>query len=1831
MAAKLHSRSGYFLASLVAAALGLPACIAAHAQPSIPGPTLLIPAAAGCSGALAANSASNWFATLGQNGMVCVWSASDGHYLARMQEKGVQTIAVLPDSHLAMEGDNGGNLRLVDFDTLALVRSAKLDGPVQWLAATPGGEVFAITFRKLYRVDPSTLTATPLSALDGKFYFGAATVSEDGGMIGVAMHAADNESGQAVVYDSRDGKVLFEKQLPRITSLALTRGRLAIGSRNSDNIGDTSGHILVVRIANKAVEFDAGVDRIPWSLLLNSGRNDSADLLAGFSGGIGRIDLGSGKTMQTGGPNAVVQQLALSGRSLLAGTPGAPDVCDAETLRCTVPPVVQGIGVKQAKVLPDGSLLLMDAKGNALRIGEDIETSKVLLAAPMTLLPKFKGTTGVFATDGSWVNNALTPVTPSDFIPMANAVPIAVSADGQYLAARATVSPGKQVTVHLYDLSKMGAGALSSPPLIADWTLTTEEPNTFDASAEFQFGFTPDARLLVAVDSVTGSIHRFNIGSGRELLPALNPPGPQDKYVLGDDFVSAWGVAADSHQMARAQFHSVRSIPVDGSAAPDLQRVSSNVKSIVSGRDGSWFLALEDGSILRWDGRNTPAPLATLPYPATSLLYLSERNWLIANSEDGSIAFLDAASGRTEMSLLVLENGRDWLVWTPGGLFDASDNGWQAMAWKFAPGTFSASEPVGDFRDDFYSPGLAASVLAGHAPPPPVLRAKERRTPDVRVAASPPSPAGKVTLDIDVAAPNGVEIRDLHLARNGVLLKTWTGAQRSGTRLAFTADVVAGQNRFTAYAFNQDSVKSVDGEADVAGPASLKRAGDLYVVAIGIDAYRNPAFRLHFARHDAELAAFALAEQRRDIQTFGRQFQAQQADSGKTGDVMVPMLNGPPTDLLPSMGDAHVTTLVDADATRERILKTIAEVAHQARPQDTLIVFYAGHGVALGDHYYLLPQDFSFNGAPSDLLKTGRGTLQSAISDRDLQAALAGEQAAVSALILDSCQSGELVGDKLTQRRGPMDSRGLAQMAYDKGMFILAASLSTQSAAEQAALGDGVLTYALMREGLIEDMASPENVPLLNGSSHGPASLAEWLRWSANRVMQTAADTGHPRGFVLDEKKVNAAWLPVQHPRLFAPPGSGGDTIVALRPINFDPQTMTAAGFMQPAPADTRSAPALPPKKATADLLFRASTLGPLLAGPISADGHQMLGAVGNRILAVDIDHGAVLWRQPAGGEVIGFSEARSGEIAALDQTGNVSIVNRSAMPAVKIVVQGYGFNMSGLVRWIDHDQQLLVVTGNAVAVYNRDGTKVRSVALQGFGVYSPLLTAAGDWLYIGDSSGKVLSYKVPSLIAGPIFASTSQSPLPAPGGQFKFIKSLAADAAGRRLIRIMSDGSVTEAELPSLVASGRPLIRSERIRAAAFSADGASLFVADLQGAVETIRTADGAVVHSWPGALPAVDTLATDPRDTVLVATGNGGMAAWDLESGKLNSLVPGGPCLTVAAFTSSGSIDLMLAGSSQIHAIQLPAQGSTITVSFPSGVFISHNRIIGKTAAGLELWDRADVRKSVQLPLPGDGQLDLTPDGRSFAWIPAQSSSPTLNVVETSSGRTVKAIRLPALANAFALSSDGRLLIYLAGEQLHVIPLDGGAERSMAVAQAPCCFATISPANDRLLLASQMTGRTMLYDLAQRSVVRSLETGYEISTAAFVGKTNEIVLAARDGSVLLWDAASAEAPHILGSVKGMPLGIDVNAAGSMAVVSTNMGDVGWFSLAGAGGQLATTSWIASTQSWLTLSADGEFQIVGDAATPLGRVQADQEKWMPAAHQPGTAPELLKELLTK
>ena len=118
--------------------------------------------------------------------------------------------------------------------------------------------------------------------------------------------------------------------------------------------------------------------------------------------------------------------------------------------------------------------------------------------------------------------------------------------------------------------------------------------------------------------------------------------------------------------------------------------------------------------------------------------------------------------------------------------------------------------------------------------------------------------------------------------------------------------------------------------------------------------------------------------------------------------------------------------------------------------------------------------------------------LEHSISDEELERAVEGIDADKLLMVIDACNSGQAL-EAEEQRRGTMNSKGLAQLAYEKGMYILTAAQSYQAAQEASQLGHGLLTYALVEEGLKQAAADGD-------PKDAQVWVREWFDYASTRV-----------------------------------------------------------------------------------------------------------------------------------------------------------------------------------------------------------------------------------------------------------------------------------------------------------------------------------------------------------------------------------------------------------------------------------------------------------------------------------------------------------------------------------------------------------------------------------------------------------------------------------------------------------------------------------------------------------------------------------------------------------
>jgi WD40 repeat protein len=652
------------------------------------------------------------------------------------------------------------------------------------------------------------------------------------------------------------------------------------------------------------------------------------------------------------------------------------------------------------------------------------------------------------------------------------------------------------------------------------WDVSTGKPlrtlKQEEGSARgLSVAFSPDGKSLATSSGNGHTVKLWDVSTGTQLRTL-------DLKLLGFDL---FVFSPDGKTLACGGFGTVKLWDVlTGAELRTLQGHSGLVGSLALSSDGKILASGSDDQTVKLWEVSTGTEVRTLnghSNAVTSVAFSPNGKYLVSASSDGSTKVWETSSGKELVSLIAIDE-HDWIVVTPDGLFDGSPAAWNRIIWRFNNNMFDHA-PVEAFFNEFYYPGLLVDIFADKRPKAPSdISQKDRRQPQLKITptgaqANATLTARNLTVKIGVSElaadkehKAGCGALDVRLFRNGSLVKVWRGdvlKGKSNATLEATIPIVAGENKLTAYAFNHDNIKSTDATLTVTGADSLKRKGTAYILAVGVNVYSNQNYNLKYAVADAE--DFSVEVKRR--------LEAQKR-----------------------YAQVEVISLSDAEANKASILQKLTQLASRVQPEDALIVYFAGHGTAHGNEFYLIPHDLGYDGPREKLDTAGlQAILDHGISDRDLEKVFEGIDAAQLVLVIDACNSGQAL-EAEEKRRGPMNSKGLAQLAYEKGMYILTAAQSYQAAQEAAKFGHGFLTYALVEEGLKQGAADRE-------PKNGTIDVRKWLNYATEEVprMQEASTLDALRGrgryviFVGDGRDIGipkndaGARDNIQRPRVF--------------------------------------------------------------------------------------------------------------------------------------------------------------------------------------------------------------------------------------------------------------------------------------------------------------------------------------------------------------------------------------------------------------------------------------------------------------------------------------------------------------------------------------------------------------------------------------------------------------------------------------------------------------------------------------------------------------------------
>ncbi len=468
-------------------------------------------------------------------------------------------------------------------------------------------------------------------------------------------------------------------------------------------------------------------------------------------------------------------------------------------------------------------------------------------------------------------------------------------------------------------------------------------------------------------------------------------------------------------------------------------------------------------------------PIDQLPVPGAVWGLVALNGMAVAALGDGSIRWFDATDRLVERgALFVHADARRWVAWTPEGLFDHAPQGGQELVGVHLNNGRAQTPEWASFQQAYralYAPAAVRARMRGDAAPA-VARMAELGDVRGRIGRLPTLAAGQACAVTEAGCLpvtwGGSELPDGASA----LRLTFATADRGlglgpldvmvNDRIAVRTVAVPGQtavevpldpgaNRVSARLYADDRTLFAEAPAldlrragEAVAPAG---AGRLILVAVGVDQYALADLNLRFAVADARTVVETLRQ--------------------RAGGVF---------------REVVATLLTDREATRERILAALSAAAQVAQPEDTFVLYLAGHGVrSEPDRRFLfLPHEVS-SIANWDTLR------RVALDEDTLVGALARIRARDGFLFIDTCHAGQVTIDSL------------AALGNETGRFLLAASTSVQEALDSYDDRNGVFAFAV-REGLGGRAA-------MDGDGRVSAlSLGEWV---TRRVPQLAREKQH--------------------------------------------------------------------------------------------------------------------------------------------------------------------------------------------------------------------------------------------------------------------------------------------------------------------------------------------------------------------------------------------------------------------------------------------------------------------------------------------------------------------------------------------------------------------------------------------------------------------------------------------------------------------------------------------------------------------------------------------------
>lgn len=360
----------------------------------------------------------------------------------------------------------------------------------------------------------------------------------------------------------------------------------------------------------------------------------------------------------------------------------------------------------------------------------------------------------------------------------------------------------------------------------------------------------------------------------------------------------------------------------------------------------------------------------------------SDGRHLITSDSQGSLRFWNPETEELTMSAFTMNDRKDYIFITPDNYYKASKGAHSGVHFSKGLEVYpfeqfdlrlnrpdiilerlgAPSDKVQIYHEAWLKRlrkmGFSEKDLTAELTLPSVSLLNERELDNI-------TEASYVNINFTVSDPTHT-IKRVFVNLNGVPLLGKNGKDISAQRLKkytnrMDIDLCNGQNTIEIFAINSAGAESLRKTIEISGKGSPTVKPNLYVVAIGVSEYNNTDYNLRFAAKDAE-----------DLAS---------------------LFNGTKE----NFSNVEQLVLTDTQFTPTS-LSSIKNFVMKAKRDDTVVLFYAGHGLLDNElNYYLSHSGINFANPASN-----------GIPYEKFEAVLDDTKALNRLVLIDACHSGEI-------------------------------------------------------------------------------------------------------------------------------------------------------------------------------------------------------------------------------------------------------------------------------------------------------------------------------------------------------------------------------------------------------------------------------------------------------------------------------------------------------------------------------------------------------------------------------------------------------------------------------------------------------------------------------------------------------------------------------------------------------------------------------------------------------------------------------------------------------